>query len=561
VERYGVVEKGESTTPMTGTAQATEGVPIVRHFRQILLWPLELIPVRASEQIQTHWRFLGQPHQSSPWREVEDEITGDPELFPERHYSEFVTFLPYVQRFLYGEGGGTGPAQSPIRVFRRSDVARARLTFSDLDGAVVLDVAHVDLYFFYDIDVVILVVELSGEGLPLPRVQDTLYRLGRAYPTHWDGNGQGRHCLARAEWLAEDGTVLAISDYEKREKFLAHVCRYRAPAIAAHWEYLLTPMVPHHSDRPGVVRYRPIEFHRMPILGYLAVEDGRPLTRAEFVRLGLVTAPGAADALPFSEAHVADFEARYCYDRHWHGDRGTRYLCSGEAFMVVGSADDEYFVDRNGGLLAHFRHQHFLLFLIAHFHKAALVMLSDRLVGALNRLDIQDAESVKRFKRTIRHLKEIFLRFTHRYWFHEVSDQPQAGALYRMAQHALGTDRLFAEVRDEIQDMAEYLDSDSLRRQANMVIRLTVVTTVGLIGTISTGFLGMNLIAAADTPLLAKVGYFAVVLVPTVAITAYSILKSKRLADFLEALADERLSSRKKLGAFANVWGRRGARG
>ena len=35
---------------------------------------------------------------------------------------------------------------------------------------------------------------------------------------------------------------------------------------------------------------------------------------------------------------------------------------------------------RERRLLAQFRHQYFLLFLIAHFHKAALLMLSDRLV-------------------------------------------------------------------------------------------------------------------------------------------------------------------------------------
>jgi hypothetical protein len=105
--------------------------------------------------------------------------------------------------------------------------------------------------------------------------------------------------------------------------------------------------------------------------------------------------------------------------------------------------------------------------------------------------------------------------------------------------------------------MSAYLDSDSLRRQANTVIRLTVVTTVGLIGTITTGFLGMNLLAAADASVLVKLGYFVVVLVPTTAITAYSILRSKRLADFLEALADERLPGRQKLRAFADVWRRR----
>jgi hypothetical protein len=153
------------------------------------------------------------------------------------------------------------------------------------------------------------------------------------------------------------------------------------------------------------------------------------------------------------------------------------------------------------GLLGQFRHQFFLLALIPHFHKAALLMLSDRLVTALNRLQIGNAESVKTFKRDIREVLEVFLRFTHRYWFNEISDQAQARALFAMTRGHLGTERLYAELREEIQDMSQYLDSDSLRRQANTVVRLTVVTTAGLIATISTGFLGMNLIDAAQEPL------------------------------------------------------------
>jgi hypothetical protein len=109
-----------------------------------------------------------------------------------------------------------------------------------------------------------------------------------------------------------------VSDYEKREKFLVHVGRYRAPAIAAHWEYLLTPMVPHHTMQPGALRYRPVEYHRMPVMGYLAVDRLSALTRADFVRLGLVMAPGPSGVLPVSERHAADFEARYCYDIHGH---------------------------------------------------------------------------------------------------------------------------------------------------------------------------------------------------------------------------------------------------
>jgi hypothetical protein len=533
--------------------------PTVQHFHQILLWPLELMPSDPADLDRTPWQRLVEDR-NGVWREVDDEFPSEPELFQDRHYSEFVTFLPYVQRFLYGEGATRGAARgkSPIRVLRRTDVKRARLMYPGEAEAVVLDVVHVDLYFFFDIDVSILVVELAGGALPLARVQETLYRLGRAYPTHWGPDGQGGHCLTRAEWLGSDGAVLAVSDYEKREKFLVHVGRYRAPAIAAHWEYLLTPMVPHHSMQPGALRYRPVEYHRMPVMGYLAVDRLSTVTRADFVRLGLVMPPGSPGVLPVSERHVADFETRYCYDRYWDdaSPSGTRTMCSGEALTIVGSAGDPYFVDRETGLLGHFRHQHFLLFLIPHLHKAALVLLSDRLVGAVTDLDVDDTESVKRFKRRIRQYKEVFLRFTHRYWFQEVSDQAQARALYRMCCEALGTERLYTEVRKEIQDMSEYLDSDSIRRQSNMVIRLTVVTTVGLIGTITTGYFGMNLLAEADSHILRKIAFFALGTAATTALTGWIVARSKRLSDFLEALSDERLSSREKLAAFTSVWRR-----
>jgi hypothetical protein len=296
----------------------------------------------------------------------------------------------------------------------------------------------------------------------------------------------------------------------------------------------------------------------MPLMAFLAMDNPGVLTRGEFVRLGLAAAPATSESLPYSERHLRDFEDRYCYDRFWNGgDRerpGTRFMCCGHAFTMVGDCRERFFVGRETGLLGQFRHQYFLLFLIPHFHKAALLMLSDRLVDAMNKLDISNPESVRRFRRVIRQTLEIFLRFTHRYWFHEVSDQVQAKELFRMTSEHLGTDRLYAEVREAIDDMSQYLDSDSLRRQGETMVRLSVVTTVGLIGVATTGFLGMNLIAAAESPFLTKLFYYLLVLIPTAAVTIYTVLKSRRLSDFLETLADERRSSRAKLAAFADVW-------
>ena len=142
--------------------------------------------------------------------------------------------------------------------------------------------------------------------------------------------------------------------------------------------------------------------------------------------------------------------------------------------VVVGDANSEFFTCRDRGVLSQFRHQHFLLFLIAHFQKASLLMFSDKLVEALKGLRVDDIGSVRRFKRSIRASFAGFLGFTHRYWFHEVAEQAQARALFNMSARHLGLDPLYTDVKERIADMNSYLDADSLRRQANTVIRLTV---------------------------------------------------------------------------------------
>jgi Mg2+ and Co2+ transporter CorA len=121
----------------------------------------------------------------------------------------------------------------------------------------------------------------------------------------------------------------------------------------------------------------------------------------------------------------------------------------------------------------------------------------------------------------------------------------------------LGTSDLFEKTRRRILDMTEYLDSDQLKQQAETVIRLTVVTAFGLIGTVATGILGMNLFDLADNTPLTKLYYFALVFVPITALTLYTIVKSKRLSVFLDALSNERLSQRDKWRVLVDVWARK----
>ena len=542
----------------------------VEHFRQVLLWPLRLMPVAGDSTVRAKpWQLLRDMGDASPWREVVDEYTGAADQFHERHYNEFVTFLPYVQQFLYGEGrAAQGKASinggSPMRVFRRSDVRQARLTVRPGAQPVLVDIVHVDLYFFLDVDLVLLNLEVSADRLELAQTQELMYRFGRGYPAGWQADGSALHCLSNVEWIGDNGQILAESDAQQRELFLAHVAKHRAPRMSSHWAHLLQPLVADHSEQSGALRYRQIEYYRMPLMAYLAVDNPRSLKRDDFVRLGLVTGASAAKAddgnqLPYAEQHLKDFEERYCYDRFWTNGGAapnTRYLCSGHSLVVVGDANSEFYRCRDRGVLSQFRHQHFLLFLIAHFQKAALLMFSDKLVEALKQLDVEDVASVRRFKRSIRASFAGFLRFTHRYWFHEVAEQAQVRALFALCASHLGIDPLYAEVKERIADMNSYLEADSLRRQANTVVRLTVVTIFGLIGTVSTGFLGMNLLAEADAPMLHKLLIFSGVFLSTLALTVYTMAKSKRLSDFLDALSDERLTPWQKFKSLGLVWGR-----
>ena len=182
---------------------STDSLPnvVVRKFREILLWPLQLEPLVEGQQISRHWELFQKIKGGEAWREVDDEFTGDPRDFHERHYGEFVTFLPAVQRFLYGEGAHRAvhskPVESSLRVFRRRDIAKVRIATRPGTPPVVFDIAHVDLYFFFDLDIVILALEVSGENVPLETVQDALFRFGRAYPPYWEGKIGRASCRER----------------------------------------------------------------------------------------------------------------------------------------------------------------------------------------------------------------------------------------------------------------------------------------------------------------------------------------------------------------------------
>jgi hypothetical protein len=85
-------------------------------------------------------------------------------------------------------------------------------------------------------------------------------------------------------------------------------------------------------------------------------------------------------------------------------------------------------------------------------------------------------------------------------------------------------------------------------------MRLTVVTACGMVGTVVTGVLGMNLFAQADLPDLQRLWIFTLVFALTTALAVYTVVISRRLATFMEALSSDALDWGEKLVAFRQIW-------
>ncbi|HTQ34779.1 MAG TPA: hypothetical protein VMI30_11450, partial [Stellaceae bacterium] len=335
------MDQHSEPAPAKQPAPSASGEVGVRHFREIVLWPIYLSPSEPHADVPDYAQRLLDTAPDGLWQEVADEFTADPAAFQERHYNEFVAFLPAVQRFLYGQGRSAavkhGYGDSPIRVLRRMDIQQVRVQLGRDDPALLFDVAHVDLYFFFDIDIAVLTLEILADNMTLRTAQEVMFQFGRAYPSFWEEDDTAGHCPWRVEWLGAGGEVLAASDYGDRHKYLAFTAKHRAPCLASHWEYLLRPLALDHTEAQGPLRYRQLEYYRMPLMAFLALDDPGMLGPNEIVQLAL--ANGRTDGIERRGAkkHSAHFETQRSSARFREirdeENSGTRYLSSGRALV------------------------------------------------------------------------------------------------------------------------------------------------------------------------------------------------------------------------------------
>lgn len=456
--------------------------PEVAAWSLILTWPLA---VRAKAKVAT-LRQIRNAVEVRPWRRLErplhhlrEPLAAD--ASPTRdEYAEYLYFYPFIRDFLYD---GDGEA---MILYRRTDITGATLRFPTAAGigTVTATVDRVNLYAFRTGDCVLAVefsldgaaaqvTEADGSRRPL-RLADVLTlneRMRRAYPPYFDGQDAPGFQMDGVAWTGGDES--SPMDFATAQDAVAT----KQTPMADHWCRLL----PDLSEEK--LEWSQVMDDRIPAMTYVAMADPTAIGDGDWVRLASFDGgrkDGDGAILPYGEAFLAGFQARHCYDRFWDPPGwACRYLCSGSGFVMV---------EKGNGISfrrPHFHRHYFQMGLLNQFHLAALQSLSHRLSQALSAPDRQTTAPAI--------LSDLMI-FTHTYWFPSVSNQVQAKELYDLWRRHLGLEALYSQVSAEANQANALLNRQIDDRAANSAARLNRIGFLGLIGALTTGFLGMNLL-------------------------------------------------------------------
>ena len=219
---------------------------------------------------------------------------------------------------------------------------------------------------------------------------------------------------------------------------------------------------------------------------YLAVKDPREITDWDYARLAFFDESGESFVGSYSDEFLANWREKSAYDRFWqrtpsagdsdgveaHNDAmRTRWLCSGYGFAVVGAEGDPFYT---GQIQANFHHHYFRMGLIAHFHRASILILRDALADAI-KLAAGDER-----RAAITKVQRRMVEFRSRYWFREVSTQLQGQEIFRWWSDRLENRELFEQVSGDIDAAASLVRTEDAERLTWLAL---VITAVGLVMT------------------------------------------------------------------------------
>jgi hypothetical protein len=454
---------------------------LVDPFDLTFVWPLRLRDSGSGKEVGRE--RVKRALLDGQWGQVKNLVTRNGRADEAGYaYAEMVYFHPFVQNFLYGNTDEQPEGLAGVHhfdLYQMSRLSGKKLEIKE-PGWEEEFIIHEVLFHSFEGDIALLTFRLTAtRPVTWDSARNTIGLMRTAYFQHyypvqenvWRGGGgiEGVHI----EGLS-DGPGQRADPQSEMRNALDHL----EPMLYRHWSDLL------QSLENAKIKARPLGDHRIPIMAFLGLKDPTCLDEDEWFALSEADSAGFPCYAPtFRNKALAEA----AYDRWWdRSDRKLRhrYLAGPMTYfsVVEAPADRPTWFER---IRTSWRRQHYQMFLLAHYQRAALLDLQDRIARAADKAPRDDAA----FLGEIADVQRRMAVFSSNGSFLEISPQIQGQELYSLLRRRLSLDSLHKGVIDDKALLGNWVMAREGQRNAKRweVINLWVIP-LGLAFT----FLGAN---------------------------------------------------------------------
>jgi hypothetical protein len=412
-------------------------------FDLTLLWPIRLRVSGGGKGKTAREEARAAFAKSGSWIAVNDLVRrGESRDEDGFSYAELAYFHPFVREFLYGKGAVGEGGRHVFDVHELPATSASSLEITEPGSESTFAIRRILLYVF-DGDIGILTLQLQAtRPVELETALNVISYLRTAYFQDY------RPVVNKADsgpgivWKGGGGIELVRirplqaappEPPNDRLEEMREAIGSGKPAIYAHWHPLLKPLT------DWGIEIDPLGDHRMGVMVFLGMEDLSSLSEDQW--FALAQADGG-NFPRYAPAFRSKELAASVYDRWWDPSAHDpdalkhRYLAGPMTYCCVLKTPHEH-IER---IRTTWRRQHYQMFLLAHYQRAALLVLQHRVSSAAARLQ------GKRQRDLLREIQEIqgeMAVFSSRQWFTEISPQIQGRELYSLIARQLELEALY----------------------------------------------------------------------------------------------------------------------
>lgn len=390
-------------------------------------------------------RLPGGALKAAKWELVEDTlIRGLPESENGYAAAEQAFFHVFVQRLLYGE---RRPRERPFELYRYSHPVGATVEVEEKSRQwrEELTIRNHWFYLMDDCSAMVVLELTAPKPVMWSSVLNAISYLRTAHYQHYKQEEDGRWTGGGAPDRVTVGTFGAHSSSVDRTSELQCVVTRKKPVLLDHWNDMLKPLTEQGIEVDAIGDYR------MAVMALIGTLYPERLTDDEW--FALAEADGAAFK-PYSPSFVKTKLEESVYDRWWNKatpeEFGDRVVAGGLTLVRVLRMKPGPMPDWVKRVRNTWRRQYFQIFFLAHFQRAALMILQNK-VGEATQF-IPMSRGWRKFSQLRAKLEEIerdMAIFSSRFWFAEASPQVQGQDLFALLRSRIKLETLYLGVVED----------------------------------------------------------------------------------------------------------------